>query len=315
MLCRLLPSAPSQPRCEPGTSEKNLLSIFALRFHSDKNNGCTRAAENFKKILAAYEVLIDPDLRSQYDMARVSHTSGRCYIISCGQDPEEASIWAEEASRDDCDCASCAKVKEEKLKKQREDELREQERLEREWAQKERLRMEQREKERKEARTRSRQPYKERVDPRNYTEEEAAAFQNAGTSQDTTEHSSYARSTPYSFNPENGPEPTGKADHKFEDIPQPPPGQPTYSTYWINHTTMTPYYESIRNNFDRARELYHQTGGHARLVDFEEKKRAWAEARRAANQLRQKAKEEEKRLRKADRERMKASQAKRGGGY
>ena len=78
---------------------------------------------------------------------------------------------------------------------------------------------------------------------------------------------------------------------------------------------MTPYYESIRNNFDRARELYHQTGGHARLVDFEEKKRAWAEARRAANQLRQKAKEEEKRLRKADRERMKASQAKRGGGY
>ena len=161
---------------------KKIYYQYALRFHPDKNNGCTRAAEKFKKILAAYEVLVDPDLRSQYDMARVSHTSGRCYIISCGQDPEEASIWAEEASRDDCDCARCAKVKEEKLKKQREDELREQERLEREWAQKERLRMEQREKERKEARTRSRQPYKERVDPRNYTEEEAAAFQNAGTS-------------------------------------------------------------------------------------------------------------------------------------
>ena len=230
---------------------------LSLQFHPDKNSGCLKASEKFKTLSNAHEVLIDPDLREQYDIWRKCHVN----LDDCLCDgfwAEEPDFWTGEDG---------AGIKQEVI----------------------------------------------------VCNCEACGADGAGGKGNGDIPFEQRRSTPYSFIPE----PTPKA-------------KPKYSTYWFNHTTMTPFYESIRDAFDRARELHQEAQrelGRASLyrrsevyirakmveqirrMNREERADDWTEARRIANQLRQQVKEEEKRVRKADRERMKASQAKKSGAY
>ncbi|KPI82870.1 hypothetical protein ABL78_8117 [Leptomonas seymouri] len=54
----------------PDATEQQIRSAYrsmALKYHPDKNNGDTAAAEKFKKVAEAYEILGDADRRKQYD--------------------------------------------------------------------------------------------------------------------------------------------------------------------------------------------------------------------------------------------------------
>src|SRR5262245_30922073 len=55
---------------EHGASESEIKRAYrrlARRFHPDINPGDRQAADRFRQILEAYETLIDPERRSQYD--------------------------------------------------------------------------------------------------------------------------------------------------------------------------------------------------------------------------------------------------------
>ena len=85
-------------------------------------------------------------------------------------------------------------------------------------------------------------------------------------------------------------------------------GEPEHGTYWINHDTMTPYYQSIREDFDRAmrrhkhaRDQLSRMGTvehmdrqedvvERRWKEREAKSREWADASSIAGPLREKAK-------------------------
>lgn len=49
---------------------KRAFRMLALRWHPDRNPKEPRAAERFKQALEAYETLVDPSRRGQYDKAR-----------------------------------------------------------------------------------------------------------------------------------------------------------------------------------------------------------------------------------------------------
>ena len=52
------------------TSEEDVKKAYrklALRYHPDRNPGDKTAEERFKEVSEAYQVLSDPDKRSQYD--------------------------------------------------------------------------------------------------------------------------------------------------------------------------------------------------------------------------------------------------------
>jgi curved DNA-binding protein CbpA len=62
------------PKAEPETIHR-VYRLFAARYHPD--NGSTGDADRFRVIREAYEVLIDPDRRAEYDQS----------IAACEQEP------------------------------------------------------------------------------------------------------------------------------------------------------------------------------------------------------------------------------------
>ncbi len=50
--------------------------LLARKYHPDKNNGDTEAAEKFKMVVEAYQVLSDAELRAKYDKAGRDALSG-----------------------------------------------------------------------------------------------------------------------------------------------------------------------------------------------------------------------------------------------
>ena len=55
---------------ERGASEEELKKAYrklAMQYHPDQNNGDAAAAERFKELAEAYDVLRDPDKRERYD--------------------------------------------------------------------------------------------------------------------------------------------------------------------------------------------------------------------------------------------------------
>ena len=63
------------PRTRPLTQIKRAYRKLARKDHPDMNNGDTKAAEHFKLITEAYDVLSDPAQRGTYDRTRPRRTS------------------------------------------------------------------------------------------------------------------------------------------------------------------------------------------------------------------------------------------------
>jgi len=57
---------------------KRAFRMLALRWHPDRNPKEPRAAERFKMALEAYETLVDPSRRGQYDRVRGYGKSDKC---------------------------------------------------------------------------------------------------------------------------------------------------------------------------------------------------------------------------------------------
>jgi len=68
------PRLQADPKAEPSAIKRNYY-ILARKYHPDKNNS-VEAAEKFKDIAEAYQVLSDPQLREKYDLDGKDAVSG-----------------------------------------------------------------------------------------------------------------------------------------------------------------------------------------------------------------------------------------------
>jgi len=71
---------------------------FARKYHPDMNNGDPQAAEHFKLITEAYDVLSDPAQRKNYDRARPQQPSTQVTIPHDGSDAISAVLAVLEAT-------------------------------------------------------------------------------------------------------------------------------------------------------------------------------------------------------------------------
>ena len=318
---------------------------LARDLHPDKKDGCLKATEKMMKINAAHDVLTDSEKKKAYDTARSKHVAGRaCHCqIRC----EESDIWSQPEkslvkakSSITCHCENCdpvtkalkekARMEAERARQEKkENEIAEKQRLdlerkEKECAQAERMEQERRERERLEAERIQQEREKQQQERERAEQEQAERLVKAKLErkrrileQFEQEHSrrekkrvtqveklrleieqrQRLRRTVAVAGPSRTPEGTTSTSAR----------EPAYSTYWINDNTMTPYFRSIREDFDRAMRLHkhardqlsrlvtvEQIGRQAEVVEtrwkqLEAESREWADASSIANRLRQKA--------------------------
>ena len=325
---------------------KSAFRQLAVDFHPDKKDGCLKATETMKKINVAHEVLIDPDKKKAYDAMRSKHVHGRACL--CQVLFEEPSIWSQPEkslvkakASIICHCKNCdpgtkalkekARSEAERARKEKmERERSEKERLEREekekkWAEAKRIEQERKEKERLEGERIRQEQERQRQELERAKREEAERLAKAKfdrkrrvSDQIEEEHvrreekrlkqveelrlkiecKQQLRKEKAAAGPFENPQGTTNASV----------GEPEYSTYWSDNETMTPYFRSIREDFDRAmRRHKHATDQLSRLGTVEEMERqadvvesrwkdleaksfAWADASSVANRMMEEAK-------------------------
>ncbi len=319
---------------------KSTYRRLALEFHPDKKDGCLKAAEKMKKINVAHEVLIDPDLKKAYDKVRAKHLSREaCFCQVWNEQPD---IWNEAGtsiikakSSLTCHCENCdPEAKERKEKESAKQERIEQEGKEKQQAEIQRVEEEKKARERAEAqrneqekkamekreaesiqweqekqsrkRKLAEQEQGERIAKtklqrkrrisdqieQEHSEREAKRLQQTEQLRVDIERKQELRRGKAVAGPSKTREPTAEAT-----------AEPEYSTYWIDHETRTPYYQSIRNDFDRAMKLHkqaleelsrHETAEEMERLDdlvevrwknLEARARDWADASSIANRL------------------------------
>jgi curved DNA-binding protein len=79
------------PNAEPETIQR-VYRLLAQRYHPDNRE--SGDAERFRQIHASYSVLIDPDLRTKYDVAHHQHQQDRWRLVSLGDSNDRATEQA-----------------------------------------------------------------------------------------------------------------------------------------------------------------------------------------------------------------------------
>jgi curved DNA-binding protein CbpA len=79
------------PNAEPDTIQR-VYRLLAQRYHPDNRE--SGDAERFRQIHASYSVLIDPDLRTKYDVTHHQHQQDRWRLVSLGDSNDRATEQA-----------------------------------------------------------------------------------------------------------------------------------------------------------------------------------------------------------------------------
>ena len=79
------------PNAEPETIQR-VYRLLAQRYHPDNRE--SGDAERFRQIHASYSVLIDPDLRTKYDVTHHQHQEDRWRLVSLGDSNDRATEQA-----------------------------------------------------------------------------------------------------------------------------------------------------------------------------------------------------------------------------
>ena len=254
---------------------KNAYRQLALKFHPDRNDGCVTQAEIFKQISVAHEVLVDPELKSEYDATRRQHKNrSGCFCRTWTEAPDvwttaETTVARANTSMT-CHCENCdLETRERKEQERAEAERTERERRERheeevQAREKAMKKQEEREREDTERRLQVKAQRKRRISEQleqEHLEREQNRKQRLEQLRLDIEGRRKARSAPVAA--------------EFLSTPNAPAEEvhtgPKYSTYWIDDDTMTPHYEKVRDDFYQAMHLHRQAREElCRLTTIEE---------------------------------------------
>ena len=254
---------------------KNAYRQLALKFHPDRNDGCVTQAEIFKQISVAHEVLVDPELKSEYDAMRRQHKNrSGCFCRSWTEVPD---VWittettvAQANTSVACHCKNC----DPETRKRKEKERAQTERTERKRAKRheegvrarERIVKKQEERERAdtERRLQAKAERKRRIGEQleqEHLKREQERKQRLQQLRLDIQSRREARRAPVAADVLSTPNAPAQEVHK----------DPKYSTYWIDDDPMTPHYKMVRDDFYQAMDLHRKAREElCRLTTIEE---------------------------------------------